>query len=77
MGCRGHVENGVVVLSKPGALPEGAEVDVSLVGQAAVEAVNEGPTLYERLKHVVGKAKGLPPDAAQNHDHYLYGLPKK
>ncbi len=77
MSCRGHVANGVVVLDKPGALPEGAEVYVSLVGPAAIEAVNEGPTLYDRLKRVVGKATGLPPDAAQNHDHYLYGLPKK
>ena len=35
------------------------------------------PTLLERLRSVVGKAKGLPPDAAVNHDHYLYGLPRK
>ena len=35
------------------------------------------PTLYERLKPFIGKAKGLPPDASINHDHYLYGLPKR
>jgi len=34
-------------------------------------------SLYERLKPVIGMAKGLPPDAAQNVDHYLYGHPKK
>jgi hypothetical protein len=34
-------------------------------------------SLFERLRSVVGKAKGLPPDAASNHDHYLYGLPRK
>ena len=24
-----------------------------------------------------GKVRGLPPDMALNHDHYLHGLPKK
>ena len=24
-----------------------------------------------------GTAKGLPPDMAENHDHYLHGMPKK
>ena len=33
--------------------------------------------MAERLARVIGKAKGLPPDASLNHDHYLYGLPKK
>ena len=35
------------------------------------------PTLYEQLKPVIGKAEGLPPDAAEMHDHYLYGLPRQ
>jgi hypothetical protein len=40
-------------------------------------AKEQPPSLYERLRRVVGKAKGLPPDAAANHDHYLYGMPRK
>ena len=35
------------------------------------------PTLYERLKDIIGSAKGLPPDLARNHDHYLHGQPKR
>jgi len=35
------------------------------------------PTLFERIGHLAGKAKHLPPDAAEQHDHYLYGTPKK
>jgi hypothetical protein len=78
MTYRGRVQNGVVILHPPADLPDGAEVEVRLVEQAAdVPAGRQGPTLYERLKGVVGKAKGLPPDAALNHDHYLYGLPRK
>ena len=74
----GHVKNGVVILDPPVDLPEGAEVEVRLIeAPADSHAAEEGPSLYERLEHVVGKAKGLPPDAAINHDHYLYGLPKK
>lgn len=78
MTYRGHVENGVVILDPRADLPDGAEVEVYLVEAADDGRVDdEGPTLYERLKHLAGKAEGLPPDAAINHDHYLYGLPKK
>ena len=31
----------------------------------------------EALKGVAGSASGLPSDFAQNHDHYLHGLPKR
>jgi hypothetical protein len=30
----------------------------------------------EFLLRVAGTASGLPPDMAENHDHYLYGTPK-
>src|SRR6516165_7538384 len=33
------------------------------------------PTLFDRLGHLAGKAKYLPPDAAEQHDHYLYSTP--
>lgn len=78
MSYRGHVKNGVVVLDPPTALPEGAEVEVRLVEPPSDAArAGQGRTLYERLESVVGKARGLPSDAAHNHDHYLYGLPRK
>lgn len=35
------------------------------------------PTLYERLKPIIGIADGLPEDASANIKHYLYGHPKK
>ena len=65
MAYRGHIENGKVVLDDPVALPEGASVQVDLVDE------EEGTSLYDRLKSVIGKATGLPPDAAANHDAYL------
>lgn len=34
-------------------------------------------TLGQRLMKLAGIAKGLPPDASVNHDHYIYGTPKR
>jgi predicted DNA-binding antitoxin AbrB/MazE fold protein len=74
MVYRGHVENGVIRLENAPTLPEGVEVEVRLVTEdISQEAEEEIPSLYDRLKDVVGKAEGLPPDLAENHDHYLHG----
>jgi hypothetical protein len=76
MSYRGHVQNGAVVLDDAVVLPEGASVHVELVDDSK-DSEDAGPTLHERLKPVIGTAKGLPPDAALNVDHYLYGQPKR
>jgi hypothetical protein len=72
MTYHGHVRNGVVVVDGALGLPEGAEVQVVVLA-----ANDQGPTLGERLMKHSGKAEGLPADLARNHDHYLYGVPKK
>ncbi len=77
MPYQGHVKNGVVVLHDDATLPEGAEVTVDLCTSGDHDAEKNTPTLYERLRPVIGAAKGLPPDLAENHDHYLHGQPKK
>jgi len=77
MSYRGHVENGMVKIDGPVTLPEGASVQIDLVETTAAQSNNEeGPTLYDRLKPVIGMAQGLPADASINVDHYLYGQPK-
>ena len=78
MVYRGHVENGMIQLEGAVTLPEGAEVRVEMVTPPADSPVESaGLSLYDRLKPVIGAAKGLPPDASVNVDHYLYGHPKK
>ena len=79
MVYRGHIEKGVVVLDDPVSLPEGLEVKVepSSAWEAAASLDENGETLGQRLLKHAGKAVGLPPDLAVNHDHYLYGTPKK
>jgi len=78
MTYRGRVKDGVVILDPPADLPEGAEVEVRLIEEPRTATQGqESPTLYEQLKDVIGIAKGLPTDLAENHDHYLHGRPKK
>jgi hypothetical protein len=78
MTYRGHVENGIVRLDDGIMLPEGIEVRVeTLSPPSAQPAEKDGPTLYGQMEPLVGIAKGLPPDLAKNHDHYLHGAPKR
>jgi len=92
MTCRGKVTGGVVVLEKPDALPEGAEVKVELVAKrkrasrmpspadklrALGGKARKGVDGWEELLRLAGSVKGLPSDLAENHDHYLYGVPKR
>ena len=71
MTYRGKVKGGVVVLEDNARLPDGASVRVDLLDEQAGD--ENGPSLFERLEPVIGKAKGLPPDAASNVDRDLYG----
>lgn len=48
--------------------------------QAKVEELAQAAALapvWGVLSKWAGKAEGLPPDLAENHDHYLHGAPKK
>ncbi len=77
MSYRGHVENGIIKIDETVVLPEGASVQIDLINAGAEQSNSEeGESLYDLLKPVIGAAKGLPPDASLNVDHYLYGQPK-
>jgi hypothetical protein len=79
MVYRGHVEKGVVVLDDAVTLPEGLSVNVEPSVGCPQEAITDenGQTLGQKLLRHAGKAVGLPADLAANHDHYLYGTPRK
>jgi hypothetical protein len=34
-------------------------------------------SVWDALLEFAGTAEGLPPDLAENHDHYLHGSPKR
>ena len=71
MTLEGRVENGTIILTPPTSLPEGARVRIQVLPVETSE-----PTLFDRLGQLAGKAVNLPPDAANQHDHYLYHTPK-
>ena len=72
----GRVEGGVVVFDRKPRLAEGTAVKVQPIAkrERRKRAASE---LGEVLLSFAGKAKGLPHDMAENHDHYLYGTPKR
>jgi hypothetical protein len=81
MSFEGRIENGCVVFDQPVALAEGTPVRVEPTNDAKDYAASTEPerprTLAERLGTFLGHTVDLPEDAALNHDHYLYGAPKK
>ncbi|HXE51791.1 MAG TPA: hypothetical protein VN541_02205, partial [Tepidisphaeraceae bacterium] len=62
------------VLDEPVDLPEGTDVEVEV--RPAAEAQEQEPTWAEVFGDLAGSLSGLPPDLAENHDHYAHGAPK-
>jgi hypothetical protein len=71
MTYRGHIKNGQILLNEPVALPEGAEVNVEVIENGEPQS-----TIWDKLRALAGTVEG-PEDWAENHDHYLYGTPKR
>ena len=64
MTYTGRVERGVVVFEGMQRPPDGSIVRVNEVAGPTSQAVGEG------LDRLAGRAKGLPADLAERHDHY-------
>jgi predicted DNA-binding antitoxin AbrB/MazE fold protein len=78
MTLQGHIKNGAIVPDVPVVLPEGAAVQIEVVEKGSeAEIVESRKTLAERFASIIGAARGLPADLADQHDHYLHGTPKK
>jgi hypothetical protein len=75
MTLRGTVVNGAIVLDEPLDVPDGTRVEISI--NDAPPSEGEGkPTLAFLLKYA-GCMTDLPPDFAEQHDHYIHGTPKR
>ena len=81
MTYEGTVQNGVVVLTGGQTLPEGTVVQVSPQSVKPVAADEDPVTIWQKLADLGREAESLPcdlpSDLASNHDHYLYGTPKR
>jgi len=79
MVYRGHVENGVILLERSVALPEGSEVRVELVPPPAVRQTEA--TVEQELAAIWADVpetewSRLPANLTDNLDHYLYETPE-
>jgi hypothetical protein len=72
MTVQGTVINGTIVLDANQALPEGARVSVTVEAEPGQQE-----SLRDVLMKYAGCMKGLPPDMAEQHDHYIHGTPKR
>jgi len=81
MTYRGHVEDGKIILDEGAGLPDGTEVQVRPLTTPKTTTGSSRstrkPTVGKGLLALAGSAKGLPPDASRNLDHYLYGHRKR
>jgi hypothetical protein len=71
MSITATVENNTIKLPPGVHLPDGTPV--------RVEPLDAEPTstFAQRYAAFVGAVKDAPSDLAANHDHYLYGAPKR
>jgi hypothetical protein len=76
MTYRGIVKNGVVVFGDTAKLAEGTAVRVEPIAQSA-SVSDDGLTLVEQFRDLIGTVPELPSDMAENHDHYLHGASKQ
>jgi hypothetical protein len=69
----GTVRNGVVVLDGENPFPEGTRV--AILVKPSDPPVVESPNSF--LLKYAGTVPDLPPDMAEQHDHYAHGAPKR
>lgn len=69
-------ENGIFRPIEPVELPDRCEVEITVRSQSAGIAQNTLARLAEIGRQFLANPD-LPTDLAAQHDHYLYGLPKR
>ena len=71
-------EDGVFKPEEPVSLEEKTHVEV-LIPAPLPPADDDDPTGWKAIDSLIGISDdpGMPTDIAVNHDHYLYGAPKK
>lgn len=75
MTVTGTVVNGKIELPPEVRLPDGMQISFELPPDAPPRKA--ATAFGEALLRLSGTVDDLPSDASINHDHYLYGAPKK
>jgi hypothetical protein len=71
-----HYDGRVIVPDEPVDLPQ----NQALIVRIEAKSMGESPVRESALAWLVANASGsadVPSDLSHQHDHYLYGLPKK
>ena len=71
MSFTATVKNGAIELPPDVVLPDGTEVKIEAMTSA------RPATFGEHMKDFIGIVTDGPGDRADQHDHYLYGTPKR
>lgn len=72
LSVRAHFDGKQIQLDEPVKLKPDARLLITVLN----EEKPEDKTLFELLETPIGNVEG-PEDWSINHDHYLYGVPKK
>ncbi len=76
MSFEGTVIDGKVVFDAPNTFPDGTRVEVNVTVPSPPSGLQTIP-LGKRLNRLAGLATDLPPDFADEHDHYIHGTPRR
>jgi hypothetical protein len=72
---KAHFDGKVIVPDEPVSLPRDQALMIHI--EVAGETRKKGRSVLEWMDQVDVDDTSLPPDLAHQHDHYLYGTPKK
>jgi len=67
----------VLVPQSPLRLPAGCEVEISLTPLTPTASAERPLTALAEVAQLFPDSADYPADATAQHDHYLYGLPKR
>lgn len=82
VAIKAHFDGKVFVPDEPVNLPSGQPVTMQVTPTPAASPIPDGPapgqhTLDWIAENLVITNSGLPSDASVQHDHYLYGTPRR
>ena len=76
VALRGHFDGKAIVLDDPADLPQGKALIVHVEVESLTPPPSEIPALDWIIQNAV-EGSSVPVDGATQHDHYLYGVPKR
>ncbi len=79
IAVKAHYDGKVIVPDEPVDLPKGEPliVQIKLAELGKNKRKHRGKSVLQWLEENAVANDGLPADLAHQHDHYLYGTPKK